>query len=209
MKVSLVVKMPGSNEDKVIPITRTPYLIGRDGKCHLRPSSAIISNRHCALDVRGGKVYIVDLKSTNGTFVNKEKVQNNRQLVDGDWLQLGPLAFQVRIETNVAIDTPTPLPPLKAPAATTADDDESIAAVLLSMSEDGPASGERPVDSTGVPTGGTEVLTTQTMAALPDETNKDAKGQKADKEKAAAKNTSVVANELLKKYLRRPKKVKD
>jgi hypothetical protein len=49
MKLSLVVLTPGKMEGKSIPITLSQFLIGRDPQCHLRPASALVSKRHCAL----------------------------------------------------------------------------------------------------------------------------------------------------------------
>jgi pSer/pThr/pTyr-binding forkhead associated (FHA) protein len=209
MKLSLVVMIPGSSQGKQIPVTRTPFVIGRDAKCNLRPSSAIVSTRHCVLEIRAGKAFISDLKSTNGTFVNDERVEKDREIQDGDRIQIGPLSFGVKLEKHTPIDQPTPLPPSKTP--TPAAEDESIAAVLLGMPDEGPGAtiADKPLDSTGVPTGGTEVLKTQDLPAMTEEmaaAGKDSKKEKADKIKGAQQTTSAVAEELLKKYLRRPRK---
>jgi predicted component of type VI protein secretion system len=211
MKLSLVVMIPGSSQGKQIPVTRTPFMIGRDAKCHLRPSSAIVSNRHCVLEIRAGKAFISDLKSTNGTFVNEERVEKDREIQDGDRIQIGPLSFGVKLEKHTPVDQPTPLPPSKTPAP--AAEDESIAAVLLGMPDEGAGAttADKALDSTGVPTGGTEVLKTQDIPALTEDlaatgTGKDSKKDKADKVKAAEQTTSAVAEQLLKKYLRRPRK---
>lgn len=209
MKISLIVSVPGPVQGKTIPVTRWPFLIGRDGKCHLRPSSAVVSNRHCAIDVRGDQAFVVDLKSTNGTFLNGQRMAKEIEVHDGDRVQVGPLVFTVRIDRGVAINQPTPLPPSRTPAPAPLAEDDAVAAVLLSMSDgDGPATMAGPVDATGVPTGGTEVLKTQDIPG-PAEAGANAHkpGEKKDKAKAAAQNTSTVADELLKKYLRRPRKV--
>jgi predicted component of type VI protein secretion system len=209
MKLSLVVMVPGSSNGKLIPITRSPFVIGRDSQCQLRPSSALISSRHCAIEIRGGRAYVSDLKSTNGTSLNQQRLAKEVELKNGDRLQIGPLLFGIKIEDYIPVDQPTPLPPSRTPAPVS--DDESIAAVLLGLGEDAPK-GDQTLDSTGVPTGGTEVLKTQDIALPPEEAakaagegSKDDKKDKADKVKAAQQNTAVVAEEMLKKYLRRPR----
>src|SRR6266700_4837156 len=84
MKVGLEVLTAGKSEGKVIPITLSQFVIGRDPQCHLRPASALISKRHCAVIQRDGKAFIRDFGSTNGTFVNDEPVQGERELNHGD-----------------------------------------------------------------------------------------------------------------------------
>ena len=114
MKLSLVVKAAGKQEGKVLAITLSQFVIGRDPQCHLRPASAMISKRHCALIQRDGKAFVHDFGSTNGTFVNDQPVQGEVELHNSDQLKVGPLQFEVRL----AQDAPpakgaTPKPPTK------------------------------------------------------------------------------------------------
>src|SRR5215475_11119165 len=111
MKLSLVVLSQGKGEGKIIPITLSQFLIGRDPQCHLRPASATISKRHCAILVKNGKVLVRDFDSTNGTFINDEPLKGQREVHHGDQLRLGPLTFQVTIETTAPVNKPTPPPP--------------------------------------------------------------------------------------------------
>src|SRR6516225_6887330 len=113
MKLSLVVATSGKGAGKVIPIQVFPFVIGRDAQCHLRPASPLISKRHCALTVKGGKVFVRDFNSTNGTFVNSRQIRGEIELQDEDELKLGPLAFKVRVERPLPINQPTPLPPTR------------------------------------------------------------------------------------------------
>src|SRR5262249_28064654 len=141
----------GQGAGKVIPISVSPFLIGRNPACHLRPASVMVSGRHCALWVRSGWTAVRDLGSTNGTFLNGERVADERELHDGDRLQVGPLIFDVRLEGVPSVDRPTP-----APVETKgASDLEDAAAIILFEDEAvAPAPGPA-VDETGVPTGPT------------------------------------------------------
>src|SRR5438132_13660173 len=98
MKLSLLVSV-GTASGKCIPITVPQFVIGRDPQCQLRPSSAVISKRHCALLLREGKAYVKDFESTNGTLVNEERVAGERELRNEDKLKIGPLEFVVQIES--------------------------------------------------------------------------------------------------------------
>ncbi len=113
MKLSLVVLAAGKQEGKVLEIKVPQFLVGRDPQCHLRPNSPMISKRHCALIVKDGKVYLKDFGSTNGSFVNDVQVKNAVQLKNGDKVKVGPLFFEVRLETDAAVSQPA-----TAPAAT-------------------------------------------------------------------------------------------
>jgi len=208
MKLSLVVQTTGNSEGKVIPITLSQFLIGRDPQCHLRPASAVISKRHCALLVRGDKAYVRDFDSTNGTFVNDEPVKGERPLQHQDRLKVGPLVFHVQIEASTPVSKPTPPPVPKASAD--GIDDESAAALLLSLQDDAsPSPGSPGVDSEGIPTGSTvmDILspTTSDTAAAPEEESRKPDSKKAPAKPAAAANTSQAAKAILEKYMRRPR----
>jgi predicted component of type VI protein secretion system len=114
MKLSLVVAQ-GVHAGKVIPVTSTEFIIGRDPQCQLRPASPAISKQHCALTVRDGKAFVRDCGSTNGTFINNEQVAGDREVKSGDRLKVGPLEFDLRID--VAAPTPTPAPAARPAAA--------------------------------------------------------------------------------------------
>src|SRR6266851_3008949 len=124
MKLALVVMTPGKMEGKAIPITLSQFVIGRDPQCHLRPASPVISKRHCALLIKGEKVFVRDFDSTNGTLVNDQPVKGEVELQNADVLKVGPIAFAVNLEVSTApVNKPTPAPPTKKPAASSEDDD--------------------------------------------------------------------------------------
>jgi pSer/pThr/pTyr-binding forkhead associated (FHA) protein len=204
MKLSLVVTSPGKSQGKVIPITLSQFLIGRDPQCHLRPASPLISNRHCALLVRNGKAFLRDFDSTNGSFINDEQVKGEKELCNEDRLKIGPITFGVRLEVSVPVNKPTPVPQEAAAPVDAARDDEAIAHMLLSLQDDG-ATSSHPVGDDGIPQGSTvfEVpgpgaqagTADPSDAAKPDPKNKDTKRPSG--------NTSTAAKAILEKYTRR------
>jgi pSer/pThr/pTyr-binding forkhead associated (FHA) protein len=100
MKLSLTVLTPGKHKGEVVPVRPREFLIGRDPACHLRPVSSIISDRHCAVLTRGSQVFVRDLGSANGTFVNNAAVKGEMELHHQDRLRVGFLTFGVRIESE-------------------------------------------------------------------------------------------------------------
>jgi pSer/pThr/pTyr-binding forkhead associated (FHA) protein len=211
MKLSLVVLTAGKQEGKVLPITLSQFLIGRDPQCHLRPASASISKRHCALIVKEGKAFVRDFDSTNGTFLNGQPVKGEVEVKHDDRLRVGPLEFALQIEAT-PVNKPTPAPATRQAAATKqagpkpadktpvpatrnggGESDEDIAAMLLTLDDGDSPSGDVPEGSTvhDIP-----------VPSLPGEEEGAAK--KDDKPKPPP-NTSNAAKEILEKYMRRPR----
>ena len=97
MKVKLKV-LKGSSAGKEIKIPTPKCVVGRGDNCHLRPKSDAISRNHCVLYVKDGQLLLRDLKSKNGTFVNGDRITEDRVLKVGDNVNFGPLAFEVLID---------------------------------------------------------------------------------------------------------------
>jgi pSer/pThr/pTyr-binding forkhead associated (FHA) protein len=98
MKVSLVVQNPGPMHGHKVPIAAAAFTIGRDPKCSLEAGSPSVAEQHCALEIRADSVFVRDLESATGTFVNDARIGAEIQVRDGDRLQIGPLLFRVCIE---------------------------------------------------------------------------------------------------------------
>lgn len=99
MKVKLKV-MRGKSAGKEIPIPAPRFLIGRSNDCHLRPKSDSISRNHCTIMTRDNQVWVRDLNSRNGTFVNGERITEEEEVRDGDQLQIGKLEFVVVVKAG-------------------------------------------------------------------------------------------------------------
>src|SRR3954453_1544412 len=56
-----------------------------------------VSRRHASLAFDGSAVTVADLGSSNGTFVNDERLAGARQLEPGDKLRVGTTVFEVRL----------------------------------------------------------------------------------------------------------------
>jgi pSer/pThr/pTyr-binding forkhead associated (FHA) protein len=205
MKLSLMVLSEGKARGQAIPITLPQFLIGRDKECQLRPASQLISKRHCAVLIKGGKVFVRDFGSTNGTFVNEEQVKGERQLNHDDLLKVGPLQFRVALEVTPPVNKPTPPPPKAAGP----DDDDDVAAMLLSLQDE--AEGAAPAaktDSDGIPAGTTVHMISPLAEEPPPETPEGGTkppDKKAPPPKKETGNTSAAAAAILEKYTRRPR----
>jgi predicted component of type VI protein secretion system len=69
--------------------------IGREG-CDITLGDPDVSRRHAEIQVSNGDILISDLGSTNGTFVNGERIDQPRTLKDGDEVRIGAVVWRLR-----------------------------------------------------------------------------------------------------------------
>src|SRR6266853_1501074 len=69
--------------------------VGRAPRADFVVDAALVSRLHCRITAAADKLEVVDLKSTNGTFVNGKRVQK-AQLTDGDRLRVGRVELTVQ-----------------------------------------------------------------------------------------------------------------
>jgi serine phosphatase RsbU (regulator of sigma subunit) len=66
-----------------------PVFIGRDPGCGMPLSGSQVSRRHCSLSLHEGAVLLVDLGSTNGTYLGARRVESAVRLGDGSRFSVG------------------------------------------------------------------------------------------------------------------------
>ena len=74
--------------------------IGRDEGSDLRVQDPEVSRRHAKVTVQDGNAWIDDLHSTNGTFVNGERVVEHQSLVGGDRIQVGLTMIELTLPVD-------------------------------------------------------------------------------------------------------------
>lgn len=80
-------------------------LIGRDPSCDICLMLDYLSRKHISLEPLNGKLFIEDLNSSNGTFVNGERIQK-AELKPGDKIKLDVLTFEVRGPSAQSVNDP-------------------------------------------------------------------------------------------------------
>ncbi|MFG0333555.1 MAG: FHA domain-containing protein [Maioricimonas sp. JB049] len=96
----------GKQEGAMIPLPLGKFLIGREEDCHLRPNSDLVSRHHCVFSTDEYSLRIRDLGSTNGTFVNGERLRGAVMLNSGDRVAVGKLEFEVAIKEVAGVVEP-------------------------------------------------------------------------------------------------------
>ena len=95
--VRLVVqRSPSLQEGGEFPLNSAPVTVGRGGQNDLvLDGDEFASARHVRIEVRGDGVWVQDLDSTNGTFVNGARVAGAQRLDAGDVLRVGETDLRV------------------------------------------------------------------------------------------------------------------
>ncbi|MFV8782450.1 FHA domain-containing protein [Microbulbifer sp. SA54] len=78
---------------RVFPVRETS-IVGRSEECDLTFAMSHLSRRHARLEVREGLLFVVDLGSANGTYLNNQRVTECR-VRRGDELRFDSLSFSV------------------------------------------------------------------------------------------------------------------
>src|SRR5438874_6070986 len=77
--------------------------VGRARRADFIVDAALVSRLHCRITAGADKLEVVDLKSTNGTFVNGKRVVK-AQLGDGDRLRVGRVELTVKRGVGLGSD---------------------------------------------------------------------------------------------------------
>ena len=118
----------GPQPEQVFELHRELITVGRDIANTIVFSDPEVSRRHLRMHLTDSGYEVVDLGSTNGTYINQVRIHEQRSLYDGDLIGLGDtvlLRYQARApvydipasdssgsleETPIPVGTPMPAP---------------------------------------------------------------------------------------------------
>lgn len=79
----------GPTQGKIFPVEGDIITIGRESENQIVINDAEVSRKHSQLILQGGKYILSDLGSTNGTFVNGQRLTGQHILQPGEIISLG------------------------------------------------------------------------------------------------------------------------
>ena len=88
-----------AKDGRVVPITDTVFTVGRrPGNLLCITDDQFISGMHAELVWRNGETFVVDKNSTNGTFVNDQKLSPGSEMIvnNGDRVKFGATTYLFR-----------------------------------------------------------------------------------------------------------------
>jgi hypothetical protein len=108
---SLVVRQ-GAQVGKTFPLTDDVVVVGREEGAGVSIHDPEVSRRHARISWQAGRYILEDLGSTNGTYLNDERVTTPQSLQPGDTIGMGQtvLIFQVQAEVVPTQPEAAPIP---------------------------------------------------------------------------------------------------
>jgi len=99
-KIPFISLSQDGNEAESRQIFTQPELrIGRDPACEIHLSDDTVSSHHARLWFRNKQWWVEDMLSTNGTYLNEEKIETPTILISGDELRIGKIILIVEIQS--------------------------------------------------------------------------------------------------------------
>jgi pSer/pThr/pTyr-binding forkhead associated (FHA) protein len=97
---------PFREEARVRHFVQPEILIGRDLAADVRDDDETLSARHARLAYHHRQWWLEDLQSTNGTFLNRERLYTPTVVVSGDQVDCGSMTLTIGLTTD-SINPPT------------------------------------------------------------------------------------------------------
>ena len=109
----------GPNPGKVYQLEASEIVIGRDSSNGVAINDGEISRKHAKLSLHGAAYVIQDLGSTNGTFVNGQRLTGTQVLNPGDSISFGEnisAVYEAASDPNATVISSAQAPKTAAPA---------------------------------------------------------------------------------------------
>jgi pSer/pThr/pTyr-binding forkhead associated (FHA) protein len=94
----VVLKSPALDAGEEVPVDTLPVAIGRGGQNEVPlEGDEFASAKHARFESKRDGLWVEDIGSTNGTFVNGARVTTPRRLAKGDVVRVGQTDFRVEV----------------------------------------------------------------------------------------------------------------
>ncbi len=92
-----LVVVGGESENRELKLN-LPTVLGRGRDASVTVQHSLVSRLHCEIFEREGRLYVRDLQSLNGTYINNFKIVDEEPLLPGQLLTLGNMTFRATYE---------------------------------------------------------------------------------------------------------------
>ena len=128
----VLVVTKGPLEGARFPVPTDGLSIGRDPDCNVILDDANVSRYHARLVFHNAAIWVQDVGSRNGVFLNEKRVVRHKQPSPGDELVIGEHIFTLELELPEAEPSLTgSIPAVKAPMDKTLLTVGALVVVLL------------------------------------------------------------------------------
>ena len=97
LKAKLVV-VGGEAKQTEVRLKVLPTIIGRGREATLTLPHPLVSRQHCEIFEENGRLYVKDLSSLNGTYLNNERIEGQQPFDPDQLLTLGNVTFRAVYE---------------------------------------------------------------------------------------------------------------
>jgi pSer/pThr/pTyr-binding forkhead associated (FHA) protein len=87
-------------DDQSLTFITSEVLVGRSTASTYQVRNETVSSNHARLSYHSNQWWVEDLRSTNGTFLNDERIYTPTVIINGDDLRCGQVNIQVNIEQS-------------------------------------------------------------------------------------------------------------
>jgi pSer/pThr/pTyr-binding forkhead associated (FHA) protein len=91
-----LVRVTADGQTQRVQLSKDRTVIGRQEDCQIRIPIAGVSRQHCEIVVRDGSITVKDLGSSNGTYLNQERITSHPAAA-GDLLSVGGQVFLIQV----------------------------------------------------------------------------------------------------------------
>ena len=96
MNVKLVLFKSTKDQTELV-IAEPVTVLGRGRGCQIQFVDSKVSRHHCQLTLTGEKMFVRDLGSANGTYVNMTLIEDEVELTHGDTVTIGRYVMTVQM----------------------------------------------------------------------------------------------------------------
>src|SRR5262245_28065505 len=108
--MAILITLQGPEVGRFFPLHETGSTsIGRQFDCAICLESPAVSRSHAHIIGENGRYFIEDLGSSNGSFLNGERLKQRKQLTENDTLQIGPYQLALRPQPPAALAPSDPI----------------------------------------------------------------------------------------------------
>lgn len=93
---------------RLIPVDENPFVIGRRSGVAMSLQFRTVSGTHASLSINGGELFLRDLQSTNGTYVNGQRIGEAAVAIsEEDLIHFAEAPFRVRRQSPTSLNNGT------------------------------------------------------------------------------------------------------
>jgi pSer/pThr/pTyr-binding forkhead associated (FHA) protein len=91
---------PEGGKESVRHFSQPEIMLGRDANCDFSVGDDALSAHHARITFHHGQWWLEDLNSTNGTYLNREKLTTPAVVITGDEFKCGNTTFSIRVDAD-------------------------------------------------------------------------------------------------------------